>query len=106
MTLADALHYKPNRLWTLVQQVGVTAAVCTLPDSPDMPPPWDSAAHNPTPLDAPVTSTALPFNVSMAVALPRSTRPRPGPGARPPGTRPGADGTCARPGALARRLRR
>ncbi len=41
MTLADALSYKPNRLWTLVQQVGVTAAVCTLPDSPDMPPPWD-----------------------------------------------------------------
>ncbi len=41
MTLADALPPQPDRLWTLVQQVGVTAAVCTLPDAPEFPPPWD-----------------------------------------------------------------
>lgn len=41
LTLADALPARPDQLWTLVRQAGVTAAVTTLPDSPADPPPWD-----------------------------------------------------------------
>src|SRR5688500_4538631 len=41
LTLADALPPKPAPLWKLVRQAGVTAAVMTIPDSPNDPPPWD-----------------------------------------------------------------
>lgn len=41
LTLADALPARPEQIWTLVRQAGVTAAVTTLPDSPADPPPWD-----------------------------------------------------------------
>jgi mannonate dehydratase len=41
LTLADMLPPVPGDLWTLVRQAGVTAAVTTLPDGPEFPPPWD-----------------------------------------------------------------
>lgn len=41
MTLGDVLPPHPTQLWTLVKQVGVTAAVATIPDTPNDPPPWD-----------------------------------------------------------------
>src|SRR5688572_8974889 len=41
MTLGDILPPYQTQLWTLVKQVGVTAAVATIPDSPNDPPPWD-----------------------------------------------------------------
>lgn len=41
MTLADMLPPAPTDLWTLARQAGVTAAVTSLPDSPNDPPPWD-----------------------------------------------------------------
>jgi mannonate dehydratase len=41
LTLADALPAKPAPLWKLVRQAGCTAAVVTIPDSPNDPPPWD-----------------------------------------------------------------
>ncbi len=41
MTLADALPAAPVPLWTLARQAGVTAAVVTIPDLRDGPPPWD-----------------------------------------------------------------
>jgi mannonate dehydratase len=41
LTLADALPAQQTPLWTLVRQIGVTAAVVTIPDSPHDPPPWD-----------------------------------------------------------------
>ncbi|MGH2533122.1 MAG: mannonate dehydratase [Thermomicrobiales bacterium] len=41
LTLADALPARPDPLWSLVRQAGVTAAVVTIPDTPNDPPPWD-----------------------------------------------------------------
>ena len=41
LTLAEMLPPRPTQLWTLAKQAGVTAAVVTIPDSPDGPPPWD-----------------------------------------------------------------
>jgi mannonate dehydratase len=39
--LAEALRAEPNRLWDLAPQVGVRTAVVSVPEGPDLPPPWD-----------------------------------------------------------------
>ncbi|MEJ7838313.1 MAG: mannonate dehydratase [Thermomicrobiales bacterium] len=39
--LAEALKATPNHLWDLAPQVGVRTAVMSIPESPDLPPPWD-----------------------------------------------------------------
>jgi mannonate dehydratase len=39
--LAEALKATPNRLWELAPQVGVRTAVVSIPEGPDLPPPWD-----------------------------------------------------------------
>jgi mannonate dehydratase len=41
LTLADALPPTRVPLWDLVRQAGVTAAVVSVPDTPNDPPPWD-----------------------------------------------------------------
>ncbi len=43
LTFADHLPATPTPLWTLAQQAGVTAAVTSIPEGPDLPPPWDFA---------------------------------------------------------------
>jgi mannonate dehydratase len=41
LTLADYLPPDPSPLWTLAKQAGVTAAVTSIPERPNDPPPWD-----------------------------------------------------------------
>lgn len=41
ITIAEVLPSKPNQLWELCQQLGVTHAVTSVPEGPGHPPPWD-----------------------------------------------------------------
>lgn len=39
--VAEALPPTPTRLWDLCRQLDVGHAVCSVPEGPDLPPPWD-----------------------------------------------------------------
>ncbi|QDP98581.1 TIM barrel protein [Microlunatus elymi] len=41
MKIADALPPTPSPMWDLCKQMGITDAVCSVPEGPDQPPPWD-----------------------------------------------------------------